>query len=484
MPICAPPSSVRLRSWRAFLAVALTGGLVLLGLQLAPPHPANFDFWFGFAGSVLLAAFAGVIGWQRPESRSARLLCLVLIATVFATALAPWNFVRGGEALQLAAWSLAALIGPLAPLLFTYYAETFGTQSPLRRRFVLAQYVLAIPSAVVALAPVAARLSHAIAPGAALEAALTNPALDLQFLFAFVSGILAIRASHGDDRQRILWATIASAPYIFAAALVGWPGVPDEIGNVALLLWPIGLTYAALRGKLLDVAFAVNRAAVFTVVTAIVLVLFVAFEWFIAEWVKPIGHDADLVLSLGFALVLGVSTRLIHYRVDHFIDKIIFRKRNADLAALRSFAQEAPFITNREVLAARTVAMVRAHADAASAAVVADDGPEENDPAMVALRARRVPVELGALESGLESRIEGELALPMFAGATFLGALVCGAKIEGGGYAPDEIAALAAIAGGVAEALLILRGGGERDALLLRIAADQQRILDALHVPR
>jgi len=251
-----------------------------------------------------------------------------------------------------------------------------------------------------------------------------------------------------------------------------------------LLLWPIGLTYAALRGKLLDVAFAVNRAAVFTVVTAIVLVLFVAFEWFIAEWVKPIGHDADLVLSLGFALVLGVSTRLIHYRVDHFIDKIIFRKRNADLAALRSFAQEAPFITNREVLAARTVAMVRAHADAASAAVVADDGPEENDPAMVALRARRVPVELGALESGLESRIEGELALPMFAGATFLGALVCGAKIEGGGYAPDEIAALAAIAGGVAEALLILRGGGERDALLLRIAADQQRILDALRVPR
>ena len=469
-----------MRSWLAFLAVATGGALLLLGLELPPPGPVGFDFWFGFAGAVLLAAFAGLIGWQGAGSRGARLLCLVLLATVFATALAPWNFWRGGETLQLAAWALAAAIGPLAPLLFTYYADTFGTPTTLRRRFAIAQYVLAIPSVLVAFAPIVARLSHAIAPAVALEAALTNPALDLQFLVALVAGILAIRASHGDDRQRILWATIASAPYIVAAAFTGWPGVPDEIENVALLLWPIGLAYAALRGRLLDVAFALNRAAVFTVVSAIVLVLFVTFEWFLAEWVKPIGHDADLVLSLGFALVLGISTRLIHHRVDHAIDTIIFRKRNADLAALRAFATEAPFVTDAQVLIARTVAIIRAHSQASSAAVVLDGGPEADDPAMVALRARRQPVDPAALGSVFD----GDLALPMFAGATFLGALVCGAKTEGGAYAPDEIAALAAIAGGVAEALLILRGRGEYVALLERIAAGQERILDALRASR
>jgi hypothetical protein len=72
----------------------------------------------------------------------------------------------------------------------------------------------------------------------------------------------------------------------------------------------------------------------------------------------------------------------------------------------------------------------------------------------------------------------------MSAGATFLGALVCGQKAEGGAYAPDEIAALTAIAGGVAEALLILRGSGQYVALLERIAAAQERILEALRAPR
>ena len=99
---------------------------------------------------------------------------------------------------------------------------------------------------------------------------------------------------------------------------------------------------------------------------------------------------------------------------------------------------------------------------------------------MVALRARRVPVDPRAVDSDLA----GDLALPLFAGATFLGALVCGPKTEGSDYAPDEIAALAAIAGGVAEALLILRGGGEYVSLLERIAAGQERILDALRLTR
>ncbi|MDQ2992644.1 MAG: hypothetical protein M3R30_07505, partial [Candidatus Eremiobacteraeota bacterium] len=214
----------------------------------------------------------------------------------------------------------------------------------------------------------------------------------------------------------------------------------------------------------------------FTIVSAIVLVLFVTFEWVLAESFAPVGHETDLILSLGFALALGISMRFIHHRVDHLIDKVLFRKRNADLAALRTFAEEAPFVTNREVLVARTVAIVTAHTSASGASLVMDGGPESDDPAMIALRARRTPVD----PQELASAFDGVLALPMFAGATFFGALACGAKIDGDAFAPDEIAALQAVARGAGEALLLLHAGSDQRAVLERIAAGQERILGEL----
>ncbi len=435
----------------------------------------RFDYWLGIAGSVFLLAFALIIGW-RSDRRATRLLSLVLLATVVATALDVVNFSKGGPGIELAGWVLAALVAPIAPLLLTLYANLFGAPSRARTGFTFLQYALAILSAIANLAPVVAIVSLTIAPTSAYALSFINPTLDLQFVCAFVSAILAVVASRGDARQRILWATIASAPFIFANIFTGLPGVPDWIGNVALLIWPIGLTYAALRGKLLDVAFAINRAAVFAIVSAIVLVLFVAFEWVLAEWFAPVGHETDLILSLGFALVLGISMRFIHHRVDHLIDKVLFRKRNADIAALQTFAQEAPFVTNREVLIARTAAIVTAHTNATVASLVLDGGALSDDPAMVALRARRVPVD----PQELGSAFDGVLALPMFAGATFFGALVCGAKMHGEAYAPDEIVALQAVARGDGEALLLLHAGNDQRAMLERIATGQEHIITEL----
>ncbi|MDQ2991346.1 MAG: hypothetical protein M3R30_00815, partial [Candidatus Eremiobacteraeota bacterium] len=263
----------------------------------------RFDYWLGLAGSVLLLAFALVIGW-RSDARATRLLSLVLLATVVATDLDVINFGKGGSGIEIVGWVLAAIVAPVAPLLFTLYADSFGARSRLRAGFTHVQYALALLSAIANLAPAVAIVTLTIAPTAAYALAFINPTLDLQFVFAFVSAVLAVVASRGDARQRILWATIASAPFIFANVIIGLPYVPDWIGNAALLVWPIGLTYAALRGKLLDVAFAVNRAAVFTIVSAIVLVLFVTFEWVLAESFAPVGHETDLILSLGFALAL------------------------------------------------------------------------------------------------------------------------------------------------------------------------------------
>jgi len=465
------------RRFRASLAVASVVAAAIFVLELRPDNRSHLLFavspgdsityWLGLAGAAFLFVFGAIIGWRRPDLRSARLLSLVLVASVFGTLLDAGTFGYGGPIVTRTAWTLAAIAGSLAPLYFALYAQTFGAPSKLRARLTIAQYPLALLGIFAGVAPVIAELTHAIAPDLARALWLVDPGLDLQYLFALASGIAAVAASRGDERQRILWATIATAPYILANALIGAPGIPLWIGDIAIAIWPIGLAYAALRGKLLDVGFAFNRAAVFTVLSAIVLVLFVAFEWVLAETVKPFGHDADILLTLGFALALGISMRYIHHKVDHVLDHVLFRKRNADLAALRSFAQEAPFIASSDVLFARAASVVSAHASGAPARVVRDEGADRDDPAMVALRARRTPQELPVAGSV----IEGVYAFPIFAGPALRGALVVGAKPDGGIFAPDEIDAIAAVAAGAGQSLLAQRDD-DVAALLGRILAE------------
>ncbi len=282
-------------------------------------------FWLGFAGTALLIAFAALIAWRRPHAPIAQLLAWVLLTNVFGTVLGATHFGTGSATSELVVWALAALIAPIGPLLFARYAGAFGSPNKTRDLLYRAQFVLALIAAAFELLPVITVLTLRIGPDLANFIAYIDPGIDLQYGLALVSAILAIRASRGEEQQRIYWATIVTAPFIIVGMLLGLPGIPDWIGDIALLIWPIGLAYAAQRGQLLDVRFAISRAAVYGSVSLIVLVLFVGFEAVLAEFFKPFGHEADIYLSLGFALVLGLLLRWIHHLVNHIIEKIMGR---------------------------------------------------------------------------------------------------------------------------------------------------------------
>ncbi|MGA7092792.1 MAG: GAF domain-containing protein, partial [Candidatus Cybelea sp.] len=78
---------------------------------------------------------------------------------------------------------------------------------------------------------------------------------------------------------------------------------------------------------------------------------------------------------------------------------------------------------------------------------------DENDPALVAMRARRVVADIHALRSALP----GVLAFPMIVRGELIGALVCGNKEHAEAYAPDEIESLRNMAAAVGHALEALR---------------------------
>ncbi len=249
----------------------------------------------------------------------------------------------------------------------------------------------------------------------------------------------------------------------------------------------MALTYAALSRRLIDIGFFLNRAAVFAIISTIVIGVFVLVEVVASEWLVSTGHTTSTVIGMGVALGLGLSMRYIHRHVDRFVDHVFFRRRHEDEAALRRFAHECSFITDRSVLLERAVREVKEHTDAAEATILMQDGAaaytsaksegartiaSENDPGILALRAWHKPVDLGSLK---DSVLRGEFAFPMVSRGALMGVLVCGAKLNGEVYAPDESEALLALAHGVGTALDVLSAQRDQPNELVLSKLDELR---------
>jgi hypothetical protein len=310
---------------------------------------------------------------------------------------------------------------------------------------------------------------------------------------------LAIAASRGEERQRSVWA-LAPLALLFGANAITSVVVGMQLTYDALIFWiafrnlfilvaPVGLTYAALGRRLLDVGFVVNRALIFGIVSLIVVGVFVLAEWAASEWIVGTNRAAGTVFSMVIALVLGFSMRFIHQNVDRFVDGVFFRKRHEDEAALRRFAREASYITDRDTLVHRAIGEVREHANAAAVWLLVSDGHGryvsadtsgdgmsvgENDRALLALRTWHKPVDLDTLDTV----VPGEYAYPMISRGHLVGTLVCGPKTDGDSYAPDESNALAELAHGVGTALDLLGDRPQSDSKLVleRIDALSRRI--------
>ncbi len=310
----------------------------------------------------------------------------------------------------------------------------------------------------------------------------------LCYLFPLLCLLVTISQTRGAERARIAWASASLG--LFYIYWVAWGALPAldpslasrtllYIGNVIGFICPLGLTYSLLSRRLLDIGFVINRAAVFSSVSLIILGVFVLGEWMLGEWFSTASHTTNLAISAALVLGLGLSVRAIHSRVDHILDNVFFRKRHEDEQAIRGLAREATYITDADTLVHRTKEMLEARVGASFVNVTMEDGAggygavDPNDPAVVALRAQRKALDLHTIQT----EIRGELAYPMVARGRLVGVLVVGPKRSDETYAPDESDAIAQLALSVGAALDMLSVKHEahhepqNDAILKAIAA-------------
>jgi hypothetical protein len=310
--------------------------------------------------------------------------------------------------------------------------------------------------------------------------------------------VVAVACSKRSERPRAGWLLLPLPLIVVVIAMLD-----NEVGAQSWqLVWAIIfgasflslagaalLTFALLKRRVLDVGFVLSRSIVLAVLSSIVVAAFILLEWLLGSVLVNASHVTGVVANAGLALALGLSMRVMHKRVDDFVDTVMFRKRHADTSALRDFSKEAAFVTERGALIELAIEKLRRHTDARNAGLFFEQNGayhalrhfnekppavSENDAAVVALKTWHRPLD----PHGYDSALQGDLVLPMVARGQLLGLVLCGERTGGEAYAPDEVEALTQFAHGLGSAFdgLTRDGSGERDALLEAIRELQQSL--------
>jgi len=432
-------------------------------------------------------AVAGLLAWRRPEDPAARALVLFLLcyglliglpntlmatpllsAIVFETVTTALLMIGLGAAATFAAKFPGGAAQPLA-----------GTLARITQLFSAVAVIVAIVS-----------MPVAISGGAIAVWYYT-----IVWLFvasaALVVAILVVAYVQGapSERQRRRWVFLLLGVGLVAVAIdiavqniLGYSQIVDNLTLLFIGAIPFGLAYVILRHRVIDVGFVINRAIVYGAVSVFIVGIFVIVETLMSKYVERHSRAGSIAVQLAVALALGFSIRFIHLRVDRLVDWMLFRQRHLDEEAIRDFTHDAHYITNADVLLQRGVATAIGHAYASNAGIWLRESSgiyrehqatfsstpavDENDPALVAMRARRIVADLPALGSALP----GAFAFPMIVRGELIGALVCGSKELGEAYDPDETAALRDMASAVGHAL---------DAMRIRELEEQLRSLES-----
>ena len=279
------------------------------------------------------------------------------------------------------------------------------------------------------------------------------------------------RAPH-ESRLRIRWVLWSTALLLASvlAMLVLEPvktRYPTllEFVSTARFLTMGGYLYAAIRTRLVDVSFVVNRALVYAGLTAFLFGIFSVLELGLHE--LAVSDRLGWALQAIAALLLAMALSPLHRRLEHGVERIFFRKQRLALASLRTFAAECAFIEQQARLLETAVERLHDHCDAvaiyertlsgyqlrSSTGRAWPETVDVDDPAFVSLRARRQEVDL----HGHASAIGGYgYAFPMTVGEMLSGAVICRPR-AGEQFAPDVRTALAEAARNLGASLYILR---------------------------
>lgn len=287
----------------------------------------------------------------------------------------------------------------------------------------------------------------------------------LSAVVVIASSVVALRYAKPLDRARVA--------IVFASIIIGGAGYAGNMiwvqygGNyvvfvlyagLSVVIVPLAVTYAIVRHRVFDVAFVLNRTLVYAITSTLVLVALAALEFSAEQYIASLTRVEGIAVEFGIALIIIVSARMVHARVDRAVDNVLFRDRHQQESSLRRFSTTLQFYTEQPPLLRDTVdALVRFGrvqgaaiylpdgkrvACAASAYPVAAPAIDENDPAYVELRAHHEQLQI----HDVSTSFLGDRLYPMFLAGRLVGIVSTGERESGEQMPPDVDDAIGRVA--------------------------------------
>jgi hypothetical protein len=161
----------------------------------------------------------------------------------------------------------------------------------------------------------------------------------------------------GDERQRLRWAVVGMT-IAFVALFVAYGPIPTprwvaELFAVISISMPLSVAYAALRHRLIDVGFVLNRAVAYGLVAGLLIAIVSLTDFLIshvvADYHLTLGIEAVITIGLGFAMdrlhrAMQLTTERIFFRSRLLAAARLQRVRGALAFASRDVTVEAALI--------------------------------------------------------------------------------------------------------------------------------------------
>lgn len=448
---------------------AVHRSLVVPATSAPTPDTLSGFFWSIYAdvARTLLFAIGLFIVWRGRRTGSSVKLGMAFVCSSLCP---PWLWPISVAVYP--GWFLIAVAEFTAtPLLLLRFAMQYNVENarPIRTRESALFWSLAASYILVASVSVAFAVGLFNQPGffSTLAAQLRSIAQSLNVITTFCAFYYLFRgwkASNAETRARYAVMVIA-LPVSFIGSVIyqlidvfhlsNLPPTVMFVADIGRYVGPMLFAYAIFRHKVLDLGFVINRALVYGVVSAILLVGFGIIEWAFEHFMPIKTLETNVLLNGGMALCIFLVFHRVRDFVEHTIEAWFFRDWHKNEAALNRFVSEAGFVTKPEGLTSALVAELRRFSGGALVALYmhAEDGnyrlvegtsPEgvgdidADDPALVALRARRNSIQ----PDDVGSRLSAKLALPMINRNNLAGFILLGSKLSGESYRPDEIEVL------------------------------------------